>query len=88
MLLTSGLGKFQSLRSSVHRLMQVVIAIWNLILAFGAALNVERFGRRPLFLVSIFGMLVSYSLVMGFSAGFASTKKSGLGIAVIPSLFL
>ncbi|KAH7006786.1 general substrate transporter [Ilyonectria destructans] len=64
------------------------LAIWNLILAFGAALNVERFGRRPLFLVSILGMLVSYSLVMGFSAGFASTRKSGLGIAVIPSLFL
>ncbi|UKZ91446.1 uncharacterized protein TrAFT101_006424 [Trichoderma asperellum] len=64
------------------------LAIWNLILAFAAALNVERFGRRPLFLVSIFGMLVSYCLVTGFSAGFASTKKSGLGIAVIPSLFL
>ncbi|KEZ45040.1 hypothetical protein SAPIO_CDS2448 [Scedosporium apiospermum] len=64
------------------------LAIWNLILAFGAALNVERFGRRPLFLLSILGMLISYCLVMGFSAGFDSTKKSGLGIAVIPALFL
>ncbi|KAJ4176364.1 hypothetical protein NW755_014453 [Fusarium falciforme] len=64
------------------------LAIWNLFLAFGAALNVESFGRRPLFLVSIVGMLVCYSMVMGFSAGFASTKKAGLGIAVIPVLFL
>ncbi|KAL2129612.1 hypothetical protein VTI74DRAFT_7527 [Chaetomium olivicolor] len=64
------------------------LAIWNLILAFGAALNVERVGRRPLFLASLSGMLVSYCLVMGFSAGFASTNKAGLGIAVIPSLFL
>ncbi|RSL42468.1 hypothetical protein CEP54_015472 [Fusarium duplospermum] len=53
------------------------LAIWNLFLAFGAALNVERFGRRPLFLVSIFGMLVCYCFIMGFSAGFASTKKAG-----------
>jgi hypothetical protein len=72
----------------VQRLTQVVIAIWNLILAFGAALNVERVGRRPLFLVSLAGMLVSYCLVMGFSAGFASTNKAGMGIAVIPALFL
>jgi hypothetical protein len=72
----------------VQRLTQVVIAIWNLILAFGAALNVERVGRRPLFLVSLAGMLVSYCLVMGFSGGFASTSKAGMGIAVIPALFL
>ncbi|EEU33855.1 uncharacterized protein NECHADRAFT_55927, partial [Fusarium vanettenii 77-13-4] len=64
------------------------LAIWNLFLAFGAAVNVERFGRRPLFLVSIFGMLLCYCFIMGFSAGFASTKKSGLGISVIPLLFL
>ncbi|KAG4427175.1 hypothetical protein IFR05_017342, partial [Cadophora sp. M221] len=64
------------------------LAIWNLILAFGAAFNVERFGRRPLFLASIVGMLISYGFVMGFSAGFASSKKAGLGTAVIPFLFL
>lgn len=64
------------------------VAVWNLILAFGAALNVERFGRRPLFLVSLVGMLVAYCLVMGLSAGFASTGKSAMGVAVIPSLFL
>ncbi|KAF4156612.1 hypothetical protein CNMCM6069_006510 [Aspergillus lentulus] len=64
------------------------LAIWNLILAFGAALNVERFGRRPLFLVSIIGMLISYALIMGFSAGFATTGSHAMSIAVVPSIFL
>ncbi|KAF7133887.1 hypothetical protein CNMCM5793_005353 [Aspergillus hiratsukae] len=64
------------------------LAIWNLILAFGAAFNVERFGRRPLFLVSTLGMLISYGLIMGFSAGFATTRSHALSIAVIPSIFL
>lgn len=64
------------------------LAIWNLILAFGAALNVERFGRRPLFLISIIGMLLSYVVVMGLSAGFANSKSQALGTAVIPCLFM
>lgn len=62
-------------------------AIWNLLTALTAALNVERVGRRPLFLVSITGMMVSYSLVMALSAGFATKKLPSLGIAVIPFLF-
>ncbi|CBX93191.1 similar to hexose transporter [Plenodomus lingam JN3] len=64
------------------------LAIWNLILAFGAAFNVERFGRRPLFLTSLIGMLISYCFLMGFSAGFANTGSRGLGIAVVPILFI
>ncbi|KAH1593442.1 hypothetical protein KXX34_003064 [Aspergillus fumigatus] len=64
------------------------LAIWNLILSFGAALNVERFGRRPLFLVSIIGMLVSYVLIMGLSAGFATTGSHAMSVAVVPSIFL
>jgi hypothetical protein len=68
--------------------MQNALAIWNLILAFGAAFNVERFGRRPLFLVSTLGMLVSYGLIMGLSAGFATTRSHAMSIAVIPSIFL
>ncbi|KAH2932256.1 hypothetical protein KXW73_006012 [Aspergillus fumigatus] len=64
------------------------LAIWNLILSFGAALNVERFGRRPLFLVSIIGMLVSYVLIMGLFAGFATTGSHAMSVAVVPSIFL
>jgi len=34
--------------------------ILDLIVTIGAALNVDRFGRRPLFLVSVFGMVGSF----------------------------
>lgn len=63
-------------------------AIWNLLWAGAAALNVDKIGRRPLFLISILGMLVSYGVIMGLSAGFATTKKSSLGVAVVPLLFM
>lgn len=62
-------------------------AFWNLIIALVSGANVERFGRRPLFLVSTIGMIISYAFVMGFSAGFATTGKSSLGVAAIPFLF-
>ncbi|GFZ47588.1 hypothetical protein JCM24511_05332 [Saitozyma sp. JCM 24511] len=63
------------------------LAFWNLIIALVSGANVERFGRRPLFLVSTIGMIISYAFVMGFSAGFATTGKSSLGVAAIPFLF-
>jgi nitrate/nitrite transporter NarK len=53
-----------------------------------AGANCDRFGRRPLFLVSTGGMIISYAFVMGFGAAFAQTGKSSLGIAAIPFLFL
>ena len=63
------------------------LALWNLILAEWAGLKCDQYGRRPLFLASTIGMIVSYSFVMGFSAGFATTGNSALGIAAIPFLF-
>jgi hypothetical protein len=63
------------------------LAVWNLILAQTSALNIEKFGIRPLFFASTIGMIISYAFVMGFSAGFAETGKSALGIAAIPFLF-
>jgi hypothetical protein len=35
------------------------LGAWNLIVAVSAGLNVERFGRRPLFLTSFIGMFCS-----------------------------
>lgn len=87
-LLTSGLGKYHSSFRIAADTDVMVIAIWNLVLAFSAALNVERFGRRTLFFVSTTGMLISYVLVMGLSAGFATTKDRAVGFAVVPFLFL
>lgn len=63
-------------------------ALWNLILAGTAAVYCDKAGRRPLFLTSVAGMLCSYVVVMGLSAGFAQTKLSSMGIAVIPFLFV
>lgn len=62
--------------------------IWNLCLAQYAGLNIDRFGRRPLLLTATVGLIVSYSFVMGFSAGFAETGNKSLGISAIPFLFL
>ncbi|KAF4218822.1 hypothetical protein CNMCM5878_004418 [Aspergillus fumigatiaffinis] len=64
------------------------LALWNLILAGSAAVYCDKAGRRPLFLTSVAGMLCSYVVVMGLSAGFANTKQHSLGIAVIPFLFI
>ncbi|KAJ0120015.1 hypothetical protein J7T55_000868 [Diaporthe amygdali] len=64
------------------------IAAFNLIVAETAGLNIDRFGRRPLFLISTIGMTISYAFVLGFSAGFANTQITDLGIAVVPFLFL
>lgn len=64
------------------------LAVWNLILAQTAALNVEKFGRRPLLLISTSGLIFSYCFVMGFSAAFANTQKAAMGVAAIPFLFI
>ncbi|KAK6823140.1 hypothetical protein RU639_006070 [Aspergillus parasiticus] len=64
------------------------LQIWNLILAVCGALLVDRLGRRKLFLLSGFGMLVSYIGITGLSGSFATTCAKNVGIAVIPFLFL
>lgn len=63
-------------------------AIWNLVIATTAAINVDRFGRRPLFLTSVVGMLLLFSTIMGLSAGYAISKNTAIGIAVVPFLFM
>jgi hypothetical protein len=64
------------------------LGAWNLIVAVSAGLNVERFGRRPLFLTSFIGMFCSYAIVMGLSATFATSGNTTAGLAVIPFLFI
>lgn len=64
------------------------LQIWNLIFAVGAALSVDRLGRRKLFLASCFGMLSCYVVISGLSGSFANTGSASTGVAVIPFLFL
>lgn len=64
------------------------IAAWNLVIAVSAGFQVERFGRRPLFLTSFIGMFCCYAIVMGLSATFTEYGNTTAGTAVIPFLFL
>lgn len=64
------------------------LQIFNLIAAVTAACIVDKVGRRPLFLVSCVGMLISYTVISGLSGSFANTGNKSTGIAVIPMLFL
>lgn len=64
------------------------LQIWNLIMALGGAFSVERVGRRPLWLISTAGMMVSNAIIMGLSAGFTETNNHSVGVAVIPFLYI
>ena len=64
------------------------LQIWNLICALTGAFNVDRFGRRFLFLSATVGMLISYILITGLSATFAKGGSTAVGTAVVPFLFL
>lgn len=59
------------------------LQIWNLIFSVGAAASVDPLGRRPLFLTSCIGMLVSYIFISALSGSFAAT-----GIVVVPFLYI
>ncbi|KAF1961622.1 sugar transporter [Byssothecium circinans] len=64
------------------------LQIWNLLCAVGAAICVDKVGRRKLFLASSIGMLVSFILISALSGTFATSGNSAVGVAVIPMLFL
>ncbi|KAG9195800.1 hypothetical protein G6011_00921 [Alternaria panax] len=65
-----------------------LLQVWNLFFAVGAALSVDRVGRRPLFLASAGIMLVAYILVTALSGAFAVSGSPSTGISVIPFLFI
>jgi MFS family permease len=64
------------------------LQIWNLFWAVLAAAYVDKLGRRPLFLISSVGMLVSFIIISGLSGGFATTGASSVGLAVVPFLYI
>ena len=64
------------------------LALWNLVLAYAGSLNAERVGRRKLWLASTIGMLGSYVVMTGLSGSFANTGNRGVGIAVVPVMFI
>lgn len=64
------------------------LQIWNLVCALTGAFNVDRVGRRFLFLAATGGMLISYILITALSATFANGGSAAVGTAVVPFLFL
>ena len=64
------------------------LAIWSWFAAMTGAGLCERYGRRPLFLVSLAGCFVSFVFITALSGSFATTQKSSTGVAMIPFLFL
>ncbi|KAF0332643.1 sugar transporter [Colletotrichum asianum] len=69
-------------------LISACLNVWNLLWAIAAATNVDRLGRRFLFLTSASVMLTSFIIVTGLSAKFTETASSSVGMAVIPFLFI
>jgi MFS family permease len=69
-------------------LINACLNVWNLLWAVAAALSVDRLGRRVLFLASAVLMFSSFVVVTGLSGSFAETGSSGVGLAVVPFLFL
>ncbi|SCO91364.1 related to hexose transporter protein [Fusarium oxysporum] len=64
------------------------LQIWNLIFAVGAALMVEKTGRRKLFMSSFVIMFISYVVITACSGTFAQTGQKSAGLAVIPFLYI
>ncbi|GAA5874290.1 hypothetical protein JCM8547_007554 [Rhodosporidiobolus lusitaniae] len=64
------------------------LAMWNLVIATCGAAFVDRIGRRKLWLTSTIGMLISYCILTGCSAGFESTRKESMGLATVAFIFL
>lgn len=64
------------------------IAVWSWFVAMAGASLSDRYGRRALFLTALAGALVSFIFITGLSGGFATTKHSKVGIAMIPFLFI
>lgn len=58
------------------------------ILAAGGALAAERYGRRPLWLLSATGMLCAFIVITALSAVFTRQRITAAGTAVVPFLFI
>lgn len=64
------------------------LSIVQLVSAVGIAFFVDKIGRRPLFITSCIGMLVSFIIETIGSAEYAMHKNSGAGKAVIVFIFI
>jgi sugar porter (SP) family MFS transporter len=73
---------------TIQLLINGILQIWNLAWALGAAAVVDRVGRRPLFLISTAGMLVSFTIQTACSAVYAKNQNDNAAHAVIAFIFI
>lgn len=66
----------------------VGLQVWNALLAAAGALAAEKYGRRPLWMISTCGMLVSFIIVTALSATFAELHIDAAGSATVAFLFI
>ncbi|KAE9403217.1 hexose transporter-like protein [Gymnopus androsaceus JB14] len=64
------------------------LAIFNVFTTMMGGLCVDKVGRRPLFLISTTGILITYTVITILAAEFARTQAPPLGIAFVIMLFL
>lgn len=74
--------------SSQQAGINLALQIWNGVCAVGGALATEKYGRRPLWMVSTSLMLVFFSAVTALSAVFAEEHIKPAGSASVGMLFL
>jgi MFS family permease len=66
-----------------------VLQIFNLFAAYFGSWLIERMGRRPLFLISTTGMLVSFTIWTGLaSAATADNASPAIGSAFVAFIFI
>jgi MFS family permease len=65
-----------------------ILSICNAVFAIRICFSVDRPGRRFLFLVSTFGMLIIFTILTICAAEYAKTKEKGAATAVIVMIFL
>lgn len=73
---------------TIQLLINGILQIWNLAWALAASSCVERFGRRLLFLTSVVGMTVFFTLQTICTARFRINGNESAAHAVIAFIFL
>jgi hypothetical protein len=74
--------------SNTQLLINGAITSFNLVTNFGFSFFVDKWGRRPIYLISTFGTLVSYVIWTILSERYAATHKSGFGSGVLAMIFV
>lgn len=66
----------------------LALQVWNGVCAVGGALATEKYGRRPLWMISTALMLFFFALVTALSGVFAEVHIKAAGSASVAALFL